>query len=116
MPNNPIKSMPSLVKIDALKIQQIFSTLKESSPFDLITLYHKLEQEAQSNKESVLWSPSFREYIVSAFPENSDVSSTVEKLYLEILNKLYDAQEDIRDIIRKAKSDILDEASSVLGI
>jgi len=103
-------------KIDIMKIQNILRSMKESQSFDLIKFYHRLEQEAQDNNEPVLWSPKFREQIVHAFSGNSEISARVEKLYLEILNELYDAQETIRDKIRKSVSELLDEASSQLGI
>jgi len=103
-------------KIDIMKIQGVLRSMRDASSFDLIKSYHGWEQEAQDSGEPVLWSPKFREQIVAAFSGNPDISAKVEKLYLEILNELYDTQEVIRDKIRKAIADLLDEASTKLGI
>jgi hypothetical protein len=111
-----VPNMPNLPKIDIMKIQKTLSELKDSNSFNLIERYHAWEQEAQTNKESVLWNPQFREHIVTAFNNDVDVSAIVEKLYLEVLSELYDAQEAIRDKIRKATSSLLDQVNSKLGV
>jgi len=115
-PNNMPANMPNVGKLDIMKIQQILQAVKTAAPFGLIEQFKAWEQSAQDNREHVLWSPKFREQIVSAFSGDPDISAMVEKLYLQILQDLYDAQESIRDKIRKTVSNLLDEASSKLGL
>jgi hypothetical protein len=103
-------------KLDIMRLQQLLRKMKASSSFDLVSKYNEWEQQTQDSKEYVLWSPAFREQIVASFGHDEEVKSIVEKLYLQILNELYDAQEAIRDKIKKATTDLLDEVNMRLGV